>query len=39
MAEDAIPLDGTRLTFQQQVDRIVALARDRMASSGPPHAP
>lgn len=29
MAEDALPLDGTELTFEQQVDRIVALARQR----------
>jgi len=29
MAADAIPLDGTDLTFAQQVDRIVALFRDR----------
>jgi cytidylate kinase len=31
MAEDAIPLDGTDLTFDQQVERIVALARERLA--------
>ena len=29
MAEDALPLDGTDLTFDQQVARIVALARER----------
>jgi CMP/dCMP kinase len=29
MAEDAVPLDGTDLTFDQQVARIVALARER----------
>jgi cytidylate kinase len=31
MAEDAVRLDGTRLTFEEQVDRIVELARSRMA--------
>jgi len=30
MAADAVPLDGTRLTFEEQVERIVALARERM---------
>ncbi len=30
MAPDAVPLDGTSLTFPEQVDRIVALARERM---------
>jgi cytidylate kinase len=29
MAEDAIPLDGTELTFEEQVDRIVQLACER----------
>ncbi len=29
MATDAIPLDGTDLSFEQQVERIVALARQR----------
>jgi cytidylate kinase len=29
MAADAIPLDGTDLTFERQVDRIVELARSR----------
>jgi hypothetical protein len=30
MAADAVPLDGTSLTFEEQVERIVALARERM---------
>ena len=29
MAEDAIPLDGTELTFEEQVNQIVELARGR----------
>jgi cytidylate kinase len=29
MADDAVPLDGTDLTFDEQVARIVALARER----------
>ncbi|MGH7657452.1 MAG: (d)CMP kinase, partial [Gemmatimonadales bacterium] len=29
MGEDAIALDGTGLTFQEQVERIVGLARER----------
>ena len=32
MAADAIPLDGTDLTFAEQADRIVALARERLSS-------
>ncbi len=34
MAPDAIPLDGTGLTFQEQVDRIVGLARERFGTTG-----
>jgi cytidylate kinase len=30
MAPDAIPVDGTALSFEQQVERIVALARERL---------
>ncbi len=30
MAADAVPVDGTALSFDQQVDRIVALARERL---------
>jgi cytidylate kinase len=31
MAPDAVPLDGTTMSFEAQVERIVALARERMA--------
>jgi cytidylate kinase len=33
MAPDAVPLDGTTMSFEAQVERIVALARERMAVS------
>jgi cytidylate kinase len=32
MADDAIPLDGTALGFEEQVARIVALARERIGA-------
>ena len=31
MATDAVPLDGSGLSFEEQVSRIVALARERLA--------
>lgn len=34
MAADAVPLDGTALTFAEQVAQIVALAQARMAQPG-----